>query len=146
MKTYKLIRQETSDEGTFGILQDEQGTVLFQTAELPRLGGNPAIENEVRLDCIPTGRYIAAITQSPKFKRVYLLKNVKGRSAILIHAGNYAGNTAKGYKSDIAGCILLGKRRGILNGQKVVLDSQIALNEFMVLAGGEPICLIIQWK
>lgn len=144
MRTFILIRQETSDQGTFGILVGEKDNVLFQTGELPRFGGNPGLENERCLDCIPPGTYTAEITQSPRFGRVYLLKNVPGRSAILIHAGNYCGNRAKGYKSDVEGCILLGKAQGVLNGQKVVLDSKRAVKEFMALTGGEPIRLKIQ--
>lgn len=146
MMKFVLLRYETSDQGTFGVLFDAQNNTICQTGELPRYAGNPNIENEVRTDCIPAGTYQAALTQSPKFGRVYLLKNVKGRSAILIHAGNYCGDKTKGYKSDVEGCLLLGQSKGFLSGQKAVLSSKKALASFMALTKGLPIEITIKWK
>lgn len=145
MKSYTLIRQETSDQGTFGSLM-EQGKVLFRTGELPRYAGDPTIENERRLDCIVAGTYLCKIkTEWSKFGHVYRLENVPNRSEILIHSGNYCGNKAKGFKSDVEGCILLGTALGKLGEQKAVLNSRVALQAFMKLLADQPFTLEIKW-
>lgn len=65
---------------------------------------------------IPAGRYALAWWDSPKFKRrLPMLKDVPGRSYILIHAGNT--------DVDTAGCILVGMDRA----KDSVLASRYAL-------------------
>ena len=56
---------------------------------------------------IPAGRYAVRVTPSPKCKGKWLpvLCRVPGFSGIRIHAGNGSADTA--------GCILVGKRRGL---------------------------------
>ena len=143
MKTLKLIRTETSEQGTFGTLYDGN-TSLCATGELPKHAGNPSIENERQTDCIPTGTYLCKIVNSPKFGRVYGVTDVPGRSAILIHSGNFCGDAAKGFKSHVLGCIILGEIKGVLDGQKAVLSSKRALATFMERMANEPFSLVIE--
>ena len=142
MKTFYLLRSSTDDDGTFGRLFDN--IFACKTAEPPYYGGNPLIHNEKRVDCIPVGEYECAITNSPTFGKVYMVHGVLNRSAILLHAGNFAGNTAMGKKSDTEGCILLGQGYGILDGQNAIISSRVALNSFHNYTKMEPFRLIVQ--
>lgn len=136
--TLHLLRQATSAHGTEGILRLPHLGVEFFTLELPWKDNTP------RLSCIPTGSYSAAIRQSPKFGLTYHVKNVPGRSYILIHSGNFAGDREQGLKTNVLGCILLGKKRGIISGQRAVLSSRSAVREFMKYMGKEDFILNIQ--
>mgnify|MGYP003352516210 CR=1 FL=1 len=71
----------------------------------------------------PAGRYRVVITPSLRFKMLLpLLENVPGRMGVRLHAGNSAADTS--------GCVLLGQRRGTLDGQPAVLESRAALAAF----------------
>lgn len=136
MITLKLKRQASSDTGTPGRLIFPDRSQLH-TLELPW-------RNNIRQkSCIPEGSYVCQITRSPRFGRVYTVTGVDGRSHILIHSGNYAGDTDKGYKTHVQGCILLGKRTGALGGQRAVLVSRPAVSEFMSRLAGQPFILEI---
>lgn len=136
MKRAILTRAPSTDEGTFGMLQlDAQ---VLRTTELPWR------DNKPQASCIPLGVYRCEIVQSPKFGRVYGVQNVPGRSAILIHSANYGGDTTKGYRSQLLGCIAPCMAHGQLNGQMAGLQSRDALAEFMAWAGGDPIELEIR--
>lgn len=105
MKTFTLLRTKQTDHGTFGILISQDLKFTCYTAELPWRN------NQFNISCIPQGSYQAAPRYSPRFdKLLYRLsdKQTAPRSAILIHGGNYAGDTAQGLKSDAQGCIILG--------------------------------------
>jgi hypothetical protein len=112
-----------SDHGTEGLLL----TAGFNccTLELPWR------ENQRSISCIPAGEYIVKIRQSPRYGTIYHVKDVPNRSYILIHAGNWAGDTEKGLKTHVNGCILLGKKHGFLLEQRAVLNSRITVREFM---------------
>jgi hypothetical protein len=78
----------------------------------------------------------------------FRLLNVKGRTDILIHTGNFAGDTSKGYASDVEGCILIGLEKGELqNGrgkmQAAVLKSRPAMDELKTLLK-PPFLLVIE--
>lgn len=141
----KILRTQTSSEGTFGKLFIDDKFLCY-TGELPRYAGNPEIENERRTDCIPAGKYLCEIRQSPKFGRVYEVKSVPGRSAILIHKGNFCGDKAKGFKSHVEGCIILGLMFGKMEGQFAVKQSTEAFKKFMLLTAGKPFHLDIVWE
>lgn len=143
MRILKLIRFETSEEGTFGHLYEGDESLCF-TAELPKFAGDPDRLNERQTDCIPAGIYQCEIIDSPKFGKVYEVKKVPGRSAILIHAGNYAGDTSKGFKSNVLGCILLGQSFGIMSGQRAVGNSKAAIKAFMAEMDDEPFTLEVE--
>jgi hypothetical protein len=142
VKRASLVREESTDEGTFGTLRLEGGPVL-RTTELPWRDNRPTIS------CIPPGVYRCEIVQSPKYGRVYGVLDVPGRSHILIHAANWAGDRAKGLHSDLLGCIAPGDSVGMLqppNGrmQRAVIGSKRALHDLMAWAGGEPFELTIR--
>lgn len=126
----KLIRTSTSDEGTFGILV--YGDDYAHTLEPPWRG------NQRNLSCIPAGKYEVRMRHSPKYGDVYHVKKVPNRTYILMHAGNWAGDEAKGFKTDTDGCILVGSKRGRLNGQQALLASRAALSKVTAAMNFEP--------
>lgn len=127
MITLTLTRQSTSNEGTFGTLKAPG--ISIHTAELPWRG------NKRRESCIPPGVYLCMPYSSPKFPNVYEVTGVPGRSAILFHSGNHAGDRAKGYRSDVDGCILPGEGKGILQGQKAVTGARLAMDRLRTFIG-----------
>ena len=136
----QLRRLDTGDEGTFGELLLPSGKVLH-TIELPWRGNN------TRMSCIPPGTYDAKRVHSPRFGKVlYRLSDAQTapRSAILIHAGNRAGDTDRDLRSNFLGCIGLGTKRGTLSGQAAILNSSKAMEIFHAETGGHPIVLSIQ--
>lgn len=89
-----LRRIAQSHFGTFGqLLFDDK--ILCVTCE------EPWKDNAPRVSCIPHGTYRCAPHNTPRFPNVWEVKDVPGRSAILIHSGN----TIK----DTQGCILVGQ-------------------------------------
>jgi len=91
---------------------------------------NPWLDNKPQESCIPTGIYGCEIVQSPRFGRVYGVKEVTGRSHILFHAGNYPRDTR--------GCILIGQTGDFLSPYMFIGNSQKALKEFMDKLDGKP--------
>lgn len=132
-----LTRTQTSSHGTEGQLDiPEYGFHCF-TLELPWR------DNEPCMSCIPAGEYQIKVVRSPRFGRVYTVTNVFGRSHILIHSGNLAGDIRQGLKSNVEGCILLGEKKGYLSGQRAVLLSRKAVRRLMDATHGDPLHLII---
>ena len=131
MRRLTLTRKLQSDHGTFGRLHSSQsgpGLSLY-TAELPWRGNRRGVSR------IPAGLYRCAPYSSPKFPNVFEILDVPGREAILIHAGNWAGDVSKGYRSDVEGCVLVGMEAGQLNGQPAVLKSRDAMTLLRKWAG-----------
>ena len=140
MNIVTLIRDQQGDEGTFGELNVHEGDYICKTGELPWR------DNQRGESCIPDGTYQVIFMErsgSGKFKNCYHVQDVPGRSAILIHAGNFCGDTKLGYKSDVDGCILVGKGRGQIEGQQVVSNSKRALKELNEVLGQDPFWLTI---
>jgi hypothetical protein len=135
VKRATLERDESTDEGTFGVLRLD-GQVL-RTTELPWR------ENRAGVSCIPPGVYRCELVNSPRFGRVYGVRDVAGRQNILIHAANFGGDKAQGWHTELQGCIAPAMSVGVLknpNGvaQLAGLQSKAALAEFMAWAGGVP--------
>lgn len=114
----KLTRIKTNLNGTFGTLQLPSGKVL-STLEL--LWKN----NQRQISCIPAAIYQCDIVNSPKFGRVYQVKDVPNRSHILIHAGNWT--------KDTSGCILV----GMSNSDTQLFESKKALALLMDELNGQ---------
>lgn len=118
--------------GVFGELVYGNGNHCF-TCERPWLN------NEPNISCIPEGQYFLALR---KYNRggydAVELKDVLGRSYILIHIGNTM--------DDSAGCILLGSNLGYVNGKWAVTGSRVAFNKFMDWFNQqeEPVSIIIK--
>lgn len=136
-----LTRGPSTDEGTFGALAF--GEQVVNTVELPWR------DNMRQISCIPPGTYECAIVQSPRFGRVYEVKNVPGRSHVLIHPANFAGDALLGWTTELQGCIAPGERRGRIKNpsgkmQRAVLVSRPAVTKLMSWAAGVPFTLEVR--
>jgi hypothetical protein len=112
------------DEVTPGYIRGS----LFAKGEEYQILERPWINNRPNISCIPADIYTAAFlprSGSGKYKNVYQLLSVIGRSGILTHNGNIVTQSH--------GCLIIGKRRGRLAGQAAVLNSVTALYEFVEL-------------
>lgn len=111
MKRLELKRISTNTEVTLGVLIDVgTGLPLMVTLELPDRG------NQRSISCIPKDIYKVGLHSSDRYKNVFILDDVPGRSGILIHVGNTV--------SDVEGCILVGESYGVLGGKPAVLNSR----------------------
>ena len=100
-----ILKREYLNDRTVGKLEVYKGTDkvrTFRTLELPYVG------NQRNISCIPLGGYSVSMSHSPKFGECYRLAEVPDRDGILIHKGNYTGNTQ--------GCILIGTALVDLDG------------------------------
>lgn len=130
-----LLRYESTNQGTFGYLA--YGGDFVHTLELPWR------ENRSNVSCIPAGRYAVRMRHSPKYGQCWHVEAVPNRSHILLHHGNYAGDKQLGFRTHSAGCILLGSRRGRINGQSAVLASRSARRKFETAMNWKPFDLEI---
>lgn len=108
------------------ILLDDNGDVVYQAASLEL----PWKANMRNISCIPQGDYSVSKVNSPKFgPGTFSVNNVKGRSNILIHAGNFT--------RDIEGCILLGERFTDIDSDGItdVTNSRNMVNRLKSIAG-----------
>ena len=139
MKTVYQYRFETGDNGTFSILVAPDISFSCFMAEPPWKN------NQKSISCIPDGEYVVKKRASQKYGFTYHITDVKGRSYILQHSGNYSGDASKGLKTHTLGCQLFGKNIGYLSGQKCVLNSRITKFEFERKMNFEDYKLIIKW-
>ena len=117
MRNVYQIRRPSTEQGTVSHVITDQGfTCLF--LELPWQ------DNRRSRSCIPGGIYDVKLRISPKYGRVFHVVDVEGRSWILTHSGNWAGDVSKGYRTHSKGCLLFGSRRGVLWGQLAVFNSR----------------------
>jgi hypothetical protein len=100
------------------------GSLRWYVIELPWRN------NQNKISCIPAGEYTCVIHHSVKYGRIWMLTNVEGRSYILIHSGNFAGDVNKGWQSHSQGCLIIGAKLGTINKQRAVLSSKISLVKF----------------
>lgn len=132
MKIY-IRRLDSGDQGTFGRLYIDDNEA-FYTMELPWR------DNQPNFSCIPKDTYHATLVYSNHFKKkVYLLGDVPNRFGVCIHAATYAGDVTKGYRNHLAGCIALGEKIGVMEGQKCLLLSRSAITRFEQLTKGQEI-------
>lgn len=144
-----LLRDPFTDEGTFGQMTGMSFT--FDTLELPwrDLDGNGI--GDPQKSCITEGLYECVWHTSPSKGECYHVTNVTGRSHILIHSANFAGDVDKDWQAQLLGCIALGKNAGVMpnqNGraQRAILQSRAAMNEFHLLMAKQPFRLEVRWK
>jgi len=105
----------------------------------------PWRDNVRKLSCIPAGTYECVMVRSPRFGAVYHVRDVPGRSEILLHAGNLAGMLPR-FRADVQGCILLGERVGRINNQRAVLVSRPAVRRFNTAMRMKPFELEVRWS
>lgn len=98
-----------------------EGQETFATIERPWL------DNKPNISCIPEGVYDCVPHNGGRFKGVWKLKDVPGRSYILIHAGNWS--------KDVEGCIAVGQY--LSDTQFMVMNSRHAINELRDLLPNE---------
>ena len=120
-----LIRNTSTDQGRVGY-------VFINGAKFGRSIELPWKDNTPDMSCIPAGKYSCTWHMSPRFGWVYKVHDVPGRSDILFHAGNIAGDTDVGFKTDSKGCILLGQDVGVVYGQMAVLNSKATTSAFSI--------------
>lgn len=130
MRQLTLVRAFMTDTVTMGMLKADgiDHPPIF-SLELPWKGNRPNVS------CIPTGIYRCGPYSGARFKDVFHVKDVPGRSAILIHAGNRT--------ADIEGCILPGLSAGKLHNDPAVLESAKAMDALRFILGDEPFQLTI---
>lgn len=136
-----LLRQRTSDEGTFGTLRVYNGGALLYTCFTGEL---PDRDNFPNRSCIPVGVYTCQSWSSKKYPNHYNVMRVPGRSGILIHQGNFCGDIEKGLLSNVQGCILVGRQFGTIKGQQAVLSSRLAMNDLRAILGSAHFTLEIK--
>ena len=131
-RTIKIIRVETDDMGTIGVLATQK--FCAYTLELPWRDNLPF------KSCIPSGTYLASVDPTVIIgkRKVIRLQDVKNRWDILLHVGNYAGDKELLYKSDVSGCICVGNGKDD-NGQKMITESRDAMDELLALIGDDTV-------
>ena len=139
MRKVTIGRTESDANGTFGKLSTDSGFECY-TGELPWKDNAPDIS------CIPAGVYEAEIIASPKHGNCYQVQSVPNRTMVEIHAGNFCGDTSQGLKSDVLGCIILGRAIGEIGNQKALLSSRDALQAFMADLNGEAFQLSVGFE
>lgn len=108
-----IIRSKKTKYGTFGIFYINDDPLCLTLED-------PWNNNKVGVSCIPEGTYKVSKHTGLKYKDVWILHDVPGRTAILIHSGNTIDDTR--------GCILVGNSFGKVKGMPAILDSQSTLN------------------
>lgn len=112
--TFKLQRCSASKDGVFGILTAYEKP---QCLTLER----PWLHNEPNTSCIPSGIYDCFTWNSQKFGKTWQIGDVPGRSAILLHSGNFIADTH--------GCIIVGHSLIEINGQTGVGQSKPTMDD-----------------
>lgn len=118
MKEVTLYRYSNGKTHTAGLLVYDNKSLY--TLEPAWLG------NRRNISCIPAGEYTCEFmprSSSGKYRNVYHIVGVDGRTGILIHNGNLRRHTK--------GCVLLGTRSGRLGGRPAVLSSRTAMKRFV---------------
>ena len=113
--------------------------VMHGDKEVCKMLELPWLENKRGISCIPPGRYeVDYLPRSArgKYKDVYHVRSVPGRSGILLHLGNWAGNEALGFKTDSDGCLLPCMGYTVDNKRQVIgYDSKTALQTLHDVTG-----------
>lgn len=109
--TIKRISSNLKD-GTFGVLCIDDVPICVTCEE-------SWLDNVPRESCIPEGSYKVKAYSGTKYKNVWQVYGVPGRSAILLHWGNTERNTA--------GCILMGKYFAQFGDVRGVADSMVTI-------------------
>lgn len=133
MKIVTITRIKSTPKETIGHLRSFDAKFGCDTLELPW------IDNKRNISCIPTGNYICKWNRTLKFPLGgYELQNVKNRSGIRIHPGNYFFN--------VQGCILLGSLPEDINhdGELDIKNSRSIINAFEKYLDKKDFILIIK--
>ncbi len=132
---YTLTREPGSDYGTPGTLRGPDGRVVCHMMEPPWR------DNRTGMSCIPAGTYPVRHlprSASGKYRDVYAIGGTGSRVGILIHKGNYAGDSAKGYRTDSYGCLMPCAGFGVVRGAFIGLGSGGGLARLHAATGRKP--------
>ena len=158
MKRAILTRTETGDQGTFGRLVVEGTDFNCVTLELPWRN------NASGKSCIPAGTYLFKMTNSPKHGLCYEewddpatkeKEDVPDRDHIQIHSANLAGDEAKGYISQLLGCLALGVEAVTFKAgtppagdkdQRGISASRATVEAFEKEMDYKQVRLVLQWR
>lgn len=131
-----LQRYQSTDLGTFGRIFVKKHE--FATIELPWR------DNARGKSCVPVGEYVCEWAHSPRFGCMrYRLADVPGRDGIVIHPANWAAGKETGLRSELDGCIALGRDIMEIEGQWGVSSSRNAVTEFEEILRGRAFLLKI---
>lgn len=124
MNTVRCARFGEDDEGT----PSTWSTPGFRCfcLQLPWRDNLPEISR------LPDGVYVVQWAWSDHFRRfMYLIQeDIPNRGGFRVHSGNFAGDRAKGLRSHSLGCPLLGYQFGRMQGQRAILVSRPAVEDF----------------
>jgi hypothetical protein len=110
----EIRRYEKTNKGTLGTLWLDNEFLCYTLED-------PDNNNAKGISCIPEGTYLVNPHNGTKYKNVWILRDVPNREAILIHQGNTINDTR--------GCILVGRKVGVIKGLPAVLESRLALDD-----------------
>jgi len=132
MKIITLTRTKKTAKQTLGELRSFDGKFGCDTLELPWK------DNARNISCIPTGNYICKKKWTLKFGSVYEVQDVKNRTGIYLHKGNYFFN--------VQGCIMLGSLPKDINGDDEldIQNSTLITNAFAKYLENKDFILVIK--
>jgi hypothetical protein len=118
------------------------GSLALATIERPWIPDPDGPGGQSRESCIPDGTYTVGPWNSERFPNTFILQNDAlgvyrqpnlippgqkwGRSAILIHVGNYV--------TDVIGCVAVGLQHA--ESHSMVLESRAAMDRLRAVLGG----------
>ncbi len=116
MKTLILKRIAYIEDGTFGVLFDEDIPFCLTLEKEWK-------DNKKDISCIPAGDYICIRVQSPKFGNTFEIVNVPDRTNILFHKGNI--------EDDSEGCVIVGEQYHRYRRKVSIKASREGFKEFL---------------
>lgn len=128
-----LNTKKFTDVQTIGLLEVWKNNVFqFCLSTLEQEWNN----NKTSDSCVFPGLYIIEPHSSTTHGDCFILRDVKGRTAILIHSGNYCTHTE--------GCILVGLTHGDINndGYLDVISSKEAMKKLLSVCQNEKVIYI----
>lgn len=143
-----VIRQPSAPDGTEGALTVINPAGEIFTCETLEL---PWHDNQSGISCIMADTYNATVWHSDHMNcDVLRLEDKHGRRDCLVHAGNFAGDAAMGFETQVHGCTLVGNGYGSLsndngNTQLAILQSKKTLAALLAFIGGGEHTITYTW-
>ena len=124
----KLVREVFEDKQVLSSFHFFKSGKLVLSVKALELADR---SNKKRVSCIPLGVYRCVLRYSNKYGWHYHVKEVPGRTLILIHFGNYY--------TDTLGCILVGNAHKDINGDgyRDVTSSKKVMKKILAIMPNE---------